>query len=331
MRVCKDCEREYDDSFVGTKTQLCKICYNRLKNSCYLKKEYIKIKDLPLKEQEDVINACMKKRATVSKKKKTIKNIMVKEQITEQAKRNIEDAEILSIVKNDIEDAFDMVGIPQDYLEFKKLPELIEMLFELVVSEKRINDAKEAEKAFNNLGSDYEHLIEEEAENGEDVNRVIKYSLMKNKLKQLRRPTKNVIAYLDILEPVLLKIKQYPIIVKEIEKANETLHEQMHPMYYIKASQYAKKEVEENAEKYKNITANVLSPLHTNKKHFNWQVNCFNLHGNPNRQQFVSEKGIWADNIIDAKFKIKKFLKDYFPNVTYMEKDLIIEEDAPNA
>ena len=28
---------------------------------------------------------------------------------------------------------------------------------------------------------------------------------------------------------------------------------------------------------YKNITANVLSPLHTNKKHFNWQVSCFNL------------------------------------------------------
>ena len=45
----------------------------------------------------------------------------------------------------------------------------------------------------------------------------------------------------------------------------------------------------------------------------------------------MSEKGIWANNIIDAKFKIKKFLSDYFPNVTYMEKDLIIEEDIQNA
>ena len=326
MRKCNDCEREYEDSFVGKKTQLCKICYNRYKNSNYLKKEYVKIKDLPLIEQEKVINACMKKRTTLNKNKKITRNIVKKE----QPKENIEDLEILNIVKNDIEEAFDMVGIPQDYLEFKKLPELIEMLFELVVSEKRINDAKEAEKAFNNIGTDYDHLIEAEAEDEEDMGRIIKLSLMKNKLRQLRRPTKHIITYLDILEPVLLKIKQYPILVKEIENANKLLHEQIHPMYYIKASQYAKEIVEENSDKYKNITSETLNPLHSNKKHFNWQVSCFNLHGNPNRQQFISEKGIWANNITDAKFKIKKFLKDYFPNVTYMEKDLVIEEDLNN-
>ena len=75
MRICKDCEREYNDSFVGSKTQLCKICYNRLKNSSYLKKEYIKIKDLPLEEQKKVIEGCIKKRTTISKKKKTIKKV----------------------------------------------------------------------------------------------------------------------------------------------------------------------------------------------------------------------------------------------------------------
>lgn len=113
MRICKDCEREYDDDFVGAKTQLCKICYNRFKNSSYLKKEYIKIKDLPLEEQEGVIKACMKKRATVNKNKKEQKNaqVTIKNKTYQIQKENTNKNQTLSIVKKDIDLAFEKANI----------------------------------------------------------------------------------------------------------------------------------------------------------------------------------------------------------------------------
>ena len=73
-----------------------------------------------------------------------------------------------------------------------------------------------------------------------------------------------------------------------------------------------------------------MTPTFKNKRHFNWKVECFNLYGNPNKSLFVSENGVWADDITDAKHRIKRFLEEKFSNVTYMEKDLVIEEDFSN-
>lgn len=324
MRICKDCEREYEDDFVGTKTHLCKICYNRFKNSNYLNKEYIKIKDLPLKEQDRVIKACMKKRATVNKKKVIVKKTEKKVDKT----NDIDSTEILSIVKKDIDLAFEKANVNQEYLKLIDLTKIIEDLFLIIADGTTVDNIKTAEDVFNNIKSDYDHLLEHT--DVADTATITEVAMMQKILSELRRPTKMIVTYFRILEPVISKIKQYPILVKEIENSNKKL-KGLKNKYLVKASTAVMDIVKENGEYTDIELQEELTPTMKNKKHFDWKVDCFNLYGNPNKTTFVSENGVWADDIIDAKFRIKQFLKDKFPNVTYMEKDIIIEGDTQNA
>lgn len=327
MRKCKDCEREYEDAFVGTKTQLCKICYNRYKNSHYLKKEYIKIKDLPLIEQEKVIEGCMKKRTTLGKHKKAVKETVTLKKTCQVKEDNIDVNQVLAVVKNDIDLAFEKANINQDYLKLTDLPQIIEDLFLIMVDGKTVDNMKTAEDVFNNIKSDYDHLMEHTSE--KELGKIAEVGMMQKLLCDLRRPTKMIVTYYRILEPVISKIKQYPILVKEIENTNKRLNGLRHK-YLVKAST-AVMEMVKQSDDYEDMELQEdLTPTFKNKKHFNWRVDCFNLYGNPNKSLFVSENGVWADDITDAKFRIRKFLEEKFSNVTYMEKDLIIEEDFSN-
>lgn len=324
MRICNDCEKEYEDDFVSERTHRCKICANRYKNAKSRNMEYVPLKDLSKEERERKIKHHFKLQARreTKKKEKTLKRVET------NPKKTINREQILAIVKKDIDLAFEKANINQEYLKLIDLTKIIEDLFLIIADGTTVDNIKTAEDVFNNIKSDYDHLLEHT--DVADTATITEVAMMQKILSELRRPTKMIVTYFRILEPVISKIKQYPILVKEIENSNKKL-KGLKNKYLVKASTAVMDIVKENGEYTDIELQEELTPTMKNKKHFDWKVDCFNLYGNPNKTTFVSENGVWADDIIDAKFRIKQFLKDKFPNVTYMEKDIIIEGDTQNA
>ena len=216
-------------------------------------------------------------------------------------------------VLKDVADAFKENNLTQDYLKYNNIPEFLDTFFSLLQEDNFLIDAKLGETIFNRLNFDYNHLIENGGWSMEDI---IKGYSMQKCLLELRRPTKNILAYYSVLEPIVDYLKN-DIKFKEILdncriQSNKVKEHLETPTYNSRESNLM---LQESYVAEKNIVKFDL---------FDCSVWCYNLYGNKSKQLFRADGGMRAKNEAEAKLKFKAFIRDKFPSVSYSDKDIMI-------
>ncbi len=206
-------------------------------------------------------------------------------------------------VTKDIKKSFKEEGLTDDYLKFN-VKDFVETFMSLFEDNNYIADAKKAEIIFNKTSIDYLHSIENTDWNFEKMQDAM---YREKALLEIRRPTKDIIYYCKMIQPIIDYLKQDADFIKLLELTKEYLDNKDEKFYIPKQS---------------NIVKMTREPY----KKYACSVSCYNLYGNKSVQVLNKEGGIWAKNKEDAKERFKNWLNTTFDTVTYKEKDIIIEE-----
>ena len=130
-------------------------------------------------------------------------------------------------------------------------------------------------------------------------------------LLEIRRPTKDVLYYSEMLEPIIEHLKEDKKLLELLELVKMHLEDKKDFIedrtYFVKQS---------------NLLRGETKPY----KRFRCKVLCYNLYGNKNISELNKDGGIWARDKEDAKEKFKRWIETTFDTVTYKEKDIVIED-----
>lgn len=240
----------------------------------------------------------------------------IQEEIKEETK---EEKEVKKVEKNitelkekyyidvtkDIKKSFAEEGITEDYLKFN-IKDFVGTFMSLFGENNYIAEAKKAETIFNKTSIDYLHSIE----NTDWDFEAMQDAMYREKaLLEIRRPTKDVIYYSKMVQPIIDYLKQDEEFMKLLELTKQYIDNQdgEEKFYIPKQSNLVKAE----KEIYKKYAC---------------QVKCYNLYGNKTVKVLNKEGGIWAKNKEEAKDKFKNWIDRSFDTVTYKEKDIVVEE-----
>ena len=334
MPICKDCEMEVEKL---NKEGICHQCYIRKTNNVYLnKKNGTNNPYVPLKDIKGTIeyNRVMGRRAATNKKKnpqvtvtKTTYKIMNENKSGLTGCRDNHIIETIddkvnkyrNEVVSDIKASFAKNNINDNYLKFKNMDEFVENFFSLLQEDNFIVDAKKADSVFFDLNIDYSHLLENTP--FEDLEGMQRCNFLLKILLDLRRPTKEILDYYYVIDPVIAYLRKDKEFIRLLDEARIRLKQKSENHkdigYYVRESNIVSREdfvLGERVDKFKLYDATV------------W---CYNLHGNPNKSFFRAKGGIKATTAEQAKLKFKAFLKEKFYSVTYKDEDINIEEVTP--
>lgn len=310
--ICPDCEMNVEKL---NRKGICKACATRESNSKYTGRTYVPLINIKGTKEYDI---AMNRRLKNDKLKSSKNN-----ENTINNSNNIDNSnDIQQIyyakVSKDLENAFNNANISQDYLKHKNITELLELFLNLLNDDDNnyIIQCKQAEQIFNNLYNVYMH--EQENISWEDLNKINDIGYAQKALKELRRPTKELLDYYTAMDPLITYLKSdekfMPILLDTINTLKQ------------------KEESHKNPKLYSCVDSNLINNTDLvltkeNKvKLYDCTVWCYNLNGDPNRRLFRANGGIWARSEADAKIRLKSFLKDKFYNVTYKDKDITITE-----
>ena len=242
-------------------------------------------------EEEELIDF---KELIAQKRKSTIQNKTVEPKL--------KDRYYIEVTK-DIKKSFEKEGITDNYLKFN-LKDFINTFASLFGDNSYLAEAKKAEMIFNKTSIDYLHAIEA---TDWDYSEMENAMFREKALLEIRRPTKDVVYYAKLIEPVIEHLKEDKKFIELLTLLQQHLNEG-----------------KEDKKVYYNRQTNI--PKVGSFKKYDCRVNCFNLYGNKTVKELVKEGGMWAKDEDDAKAKFKKWIDTTFDTVTYKEKDIIIEE-----
>lgn len=311
--ICPDCEQEVEKL---NKAGICKQCATRINQNAYLnRKEGTNNPYIPLKDLKNINLSAYNKVMGRRKHKKEVKQTNTK--ISDKTEKTSDLRNIYyTKVAKDINQAFEDNKISQDYLQYKSLDNWLETLYLLCLDENFITSAKQGESQFNKLACLYKHA--QENLSWDDLTKINDISYAQKALSELRRPTKEILDYYEVLDPLVEYLKGNTLFMKLLNEAR------------VKMIQ--KSNNHENPGYYTDIESDVvqgdfiLGFRDSKTKIYDCTVWCYNLNGNPNRRLFRANNGFYAKNEIDARLRFKAFLADKFATVTYKDKDITITE-----
>lgn len=315
--ICPDCEMEVTS--LSTKG-VCKQCSVRINQNTYLNKRdgtnkpYVPLKELKI-TNPTAYNRVMGRRALSQKQTPAKKTKTETKEVKKEAKEDLRTIYYSKVAK-DIESAFKEAKLTQDYLNHKNLDSWIETFFLMLQEDNFISDAVKGEQIFNKINLLYKHS--KENLDWDNIDKINDISYAEKALSELRRPTKELLDYYNVIMPVVDYLKNDKEFMKLLEDSRLTMlqksknHE--NPGYYA--------EVESSI-----VPTDYILGIANNKtKIYDCTVWCYNLNGDPNRRLFRANGGIFAKNEVEAKLRFKNFLKDKFATVTYKDKDISIKE-----
>lgn len=310
---CPDCELETDKlNYRG----ICERCYKRMTNKKYRGQEYKPLASIKgTKEYNRAMGKILKTIEEKKGKKPKMKPIATKTSETVFSKKEDLKSIYYGKVSKDIKNAFAENNLSEDYLKSNNLENFVETFLSLMQEDNNsfIIQCKKAEKIFNDLGKLYNH--QKESYSWDEIDKINEISYAEKALFELRRPTKETLdAYIAIDDIIsyLQKDEQFMELLKEVRiNLKQRLENQKNKIYLSEVTS--------------NLT-DIEQKVENKLKLYNCKVWCFNLYGNPQKTLFTANNGVKARNEIDAKIRFKAFLQDKFPNITYKEADIIIEE-----
>lgn len=305
--ICPDCEMD-TSKFVKSRG-ICVACYKRLMNAKSRKLPYIPVKDIKGTHE---YNRVMSRRLSTKHKNCTKVNKSTYDENTNETLKS----KYYSKVTVDIKNAFNEEGISESYLQYKDLDKWFEVFYLLMQDSNFITEAKSGEVIFNKLFQLYKHT--QESLDWEKVEQINDISYAQKALSELRRPTKEILDFYVALDPIITYLKKDSNFMELLNTARINMANKIdnhrNSIYYT--------EVDSSM-----IDNDSIVKTSSNKtKLFDCTVWCYNLNGNPNRKLFRMNNGIYAQNETYAKLKFKEFLNSKFPNVTYKDIDICIEE-----
>ena len=320
--ICKDCDEEVEEL---TKLGVCKRCYRRIEQLEYLnRKNKEKKVYIPLNQLKSVninaYNRIMGRRNSTDKKH----NIETKAEkiLKKEQKENKNDLKLnyYTKVSKDLSKAFEDNNLTDDYTKYD-LVQFIDTLIALTRLDDNniINQCKKGERIFNDMVNLYRHQKENlDWSNSEEI---INISYAEKALNELRRPTKNILDYYYCISPIIEYLKKDNIFMDALFDAKNQL--------------YDKKQYHESPKYISNIDSDLVNDdfiikydesKNNKTKLYDCTVWCYNLNGNPEKQLFKANGGIYAKNETEAKLKLKTFLNEKFASLSYADNDIFVKE-----
>lgn len=322
--ICPDCEFEMGQ--LAPRLGICKKCAQRKSTVTYqnkknnTNKEYIPLKDLKKIKPNYYNNICNRRRKEGYKhindlETKEDKSI-IRRTVVGETEVDIKNTYYAKVYK-DIQETFNNAKISDSYLEYDNLDKWVDTFFLLLQKDNFITDAKEAEIQLNNLDSLYDHALENA--DWSDMNKIKEISYTLKALRELRRPTKNILDFYYVVDPIITYLQKDEKFMKLLEDARITLkYKKDHhdnPKYMSRVDVAMARESDF-----------VCGITDQKPRLYDCTVLCFNLNGNPNKSLFRAKNGIKAKNEAEAKLKLKNFLSNKFATVTYKDEDITIKE-----
>lgn len=303
--ICKDCEMEVSKL---TKNGICKQCQMRQYNCTYKGINYIPLKDLKGTKE---YNVAMGKR--YGKQGAKIIDLTCKEQAQPEQKEIAEEVEqpkendslkskYYMQVYQDAKKVFDENNLDINFLNKINLKDFIVMLTNLIENNDAVEDAEKALKIFNDLSTDYSHLIENSGWDEESMEKG--YGLQKA-LLELRRPTKDFIYSYNSIKEIIDYLKQDDYLRALIDRVKNSIEKDA--MYRPRKSEIVAKE-----------------DFALKMKKYICSVQCYNLYGSRVRSELKTTMDAVDEE--QAKRKFQKFIIDKFTSIVYKDEDIRIEE-----
>lgn len=293
---CKDCETTVKKV---NKDGICAACSRRKSQRKYAGKKYIPLKDLKGTWQYDL---AMRKRAeSINKNSKDNKeNDKKLNDIGEESTKN----KFFLQVSKDVDKSFKEEKLTKEYLDFN-LENFIESFYSLMQEDNYIADAKKAEEIFNKTSIDFIHMIENCSWEDKEIQNIV---YQEKALLELRRPTKTMLCYYKIIEPVVEYLKKDSQFMETFENSR---------IEFIKSKG--------KIEKGEYFPRQTHLMTKDKLKNYNCSVMCYNLYGNQGLQELKANGGIWAKDENEARKVFLKFINSSFPTITYNSDDIKIE------
>lgn len=314
--ICPDCEFEVDS--LG-KIGVCKQCMVRMTQLRYsnkvngTNKPYIPLKDI--KESQPARYRAIVEKRLNSKRGEGIK--APSKDIEVKKVDNDVKTQYYAKVYKDIKEVFENAQITENYLKFNDLDRWVEIFFLLLQEDNFITEAKEAEVQLNHLNNLYSHALESIGWDSIDKVNDISYEI--KALKELRRPTKNILDFYYVVDPIISYLKRDSQFIELLEKARITMKLKQETQKDPKFMSLVDIPMARESDFVYGIAEN-------RTRLYDCTVECFNLNGNPNKSLFRAKNGIRAKNEAEAKLKLKNFLSNKFSSVTYKDVDINIKE-----
>ncbi len=320
---CKDCEFEFEKL---NNEGICKDCAHRIAQAKYLKKPYVKIKDLKGTSWYDtLIERRRKKGIFLSKTIETSiivdkpKNIIGEKEDLKQLLKN-KQLKAEEVVDKDIEDRIKKLNLHKDLIQTPldiMLQAFIRIFDNSIVNEKTL------------LKNEYEVFIIDRLHKLlfiEDVDEVTQLGLEQRYIESRRCELKkelNLYApFRELIDELandeIFKTK-FNLAVEKYEKTKSDYEN-----YKYKTNTLSMQNLDFTVPSKIDVLDRKLAERQPMKK-FNCSVPCNNLYGNKEKTLFETKTPILAESEEQAKEILKNMLKQ-FKGVFYNEKDIIIKE-----
>ena len=310
--ICPDCELETD---YLNRSGICKQCAVRKTTITYMNKkngtnkEYVPLKDLKNTNPPEYRRAMGKRlgKNWESQLKNKTKDYDIKEVTkTNENSDNSLKNRYYSRVYKEVDEEFKKNNLTQDYIKYN-LYDWYNTLWEILQDNNFIFEARQGERVFNGLQNKHRHI--QESLDWADIEAINDENYLLKALAEIRRPTKELLDYYEPIEQVVEYIKSDKKLMKLLEDTRISLYK-----------------------KYDNHENNgfMIEPTVSRNKTYDCTVWCTNLNGNPNRQLFKTNSGIYAKTPKEAELKFRAFLQDKFASVRIEENTITVRERISN-
>lgn len=297
---CKDCE---EIAKTLNNDGLCEFCAKRKALARYRKTEYKALKDI--KGTRGYKIAMTKRRKIKEQRRESdVSEIENSTSKTENLKKNTTRDKYYLQVSDDIEKSFEEANLTKTYLNVD-LENFIEMFYSLMQEDNYIADARKAEEIFNKTSIDLLHAIENSTWEDKEIQDIV---YQEKALLELRRPTKTIICYYKMLEPVIEYLKGDTYFMELLDS--------------LRINFIRNKDKIEKAEYFPRQTHLMAKEK---QKNYNCSVMCYNLYGKQTLEELKANGGIWAKDENEAKRVFLRFINSSFPTITYNSDDIKIE------
>lgn len=319
MLICPDCEMEVDKL---TKNNRCKQCDIRVTNSLNRGKEYIKLKDLKEINPSEY-NRAMSRRKS-SKQKNKIESSLKETKSDLTYDLVVIGREAKDEVSEDIEDFFRKKGISR-VLQNPPLEAIFEWFYSLCQEDNFVKDLDLERQCYDTLIVNYMHELKTPSDDD------LLYTKIGRKIgiiQQKRTPVDNELDKYKILEPVFNYLKKDSKFMQLLQDNRiallNLLSKQKDPKYIsdtpsMQKYDYVMKPVDESEP----IVRKISSPNRQNRYSIKI-TKVKNLYGNPNYQEFIYNRSIFADSPEEAKSDFLNYLRRDFPNLIYNTNDIVV-------
>lgn len=304
--ICKDCEMESNKL---NKKGVCAPCSRRIAMAKYKGIKYIPLKDIAGTREYKIAmknRICLTKEYRNQKETKTVE-IKIDKPETKFDKQDIKQ-KCYGDVKQDLNESFEQNNLSENYLNFD-IQGFVETFYGLLQEDNYIEDARKAEEIFNNTSIDFLHSIEK---CDWDSNEIQEKLYREKVLLELRRPTKKILAYYKLIEPIIDYIKKDNTIRNML---NDLRIELPKMKEQIEKGEYFPKQ------------SNLMGATPTIYKKYSCSVMCYNLYGKQTKEKLDWRGGTWARSEADAKASFLRFIDTYFSGIKFDDKDILVMEE----